>query len=1089
MVTGMISGKASRPDMCDKRRHLLRGVGLVLCWVLLHPVGGWAQPDTGPDPMGYPLFRNYTPEDYGRKIQSQNWSVTQDSLGVIYVANPNGVLIYDSASWRLIPTKKQTLVRTVVTGPSGTVYVGAYGEIGALRPDSTGTLRYRSLLNHVDPEYRQFGHTWSGVATPEGVYFQTRNTIFRWDGTRMRTWSATDSTRFLKIFSVRDTVYVAESGAGLKRLVDGTLQLVPGGARFAQDGVYTVLPYRERLLVGTENGMLYRHDGEQFLPFSAEGRAFLRENELYDGVVLPDSTLAFATLRGGVLLMDQNGRTLQVLDERANLVDDDVKSLFVDRQGGLWAACETGIARADMLAPLSFYDERTGLDGVVLTLERHDGVLHAGTSSGTYRLSQITTADGTVRPQFERIAGLRGQTFDLLSTDHGLLAATEKGIYLIRGRQATPLEEGRTVFELYASRRDESVVYVGFIDGLGTLRRRGDRWTRGPTLRGFDREVHFMGESKASALWVASAYGGLWRIETANGLGAQPSMEQMASENQTPRHVFRMEYFEDGIRIITRTGLAKPIVDEAGGITLEPDSMLHAALPEHAEIVDVKAAPDGDYWVFTGDEVVWLRANAEGGYEVKTPLARVADLSAFTALAEPGGTFWVAGEEGILRHTPRPEVVPVPRIQTLIRRVAILERDSTLFGGAPQGALLNRNAGMPHLAAEHDALRFEFAAPGYGNETANEYQYRLEGFDKGWSDWTQETKKDYTNLPPGEYTFQVRARNPRVWEAHMASFGFIVLPPWYRTVWAYLLYIVLGVGLIMGAVWWRSAHLEARARRLEKLIAQRTTEVQEQAEQLEAYNRELRQTNEALQDALEQKSELLGIAAHDLKNPLFGIRGLSEILLEDADLDASMHRKVQLIHDSAGETLELINDLLESAAASSGQVQLETERLDMNSVAEWLVNSFRPQAEKKGQELAFASSDEDCTVEADEQRLREAMGNLVSNAIKYSPKEAAIEVEVERVEDEVRFVVRDEGPGLSKEEQKNLFAPFQRLSPEPTAGEASSGLGLYIVKQLVEMHGGRVWVESEVGEGSTFTLALPAVYSVSERATAAEVHK
>jgi signal transduction histidine kinase len=454
---------------------------------------------------------------------------------------------------------------------------------------------------------------------------------------------------------------------------------------------------------------------------------------------------------------------------------------------------------------------------------------------------------------------------------------------------------------------------------------------------------------------------------------------------------------------------------------------------------------------------------------------------------ESGGVLWVAGEHGVLRHTPRRTRMPTPSISTLIRRVATIETDSMVFGGNARRGIRAEEAERAVLTYDHNAVRFEFAAPAFGSNEFIEYQHRLDGFTDEWSLWTDEARKDYTNLPPGNYEFQVRARNPRVWEASTATFRFEVLSPWYRTTWAYMLFGAIGLTLVASAVWWRSAHLEARASKLERMVAQRTEEVQEQAKQLTSYNRELRQTNEVLQETLEQKSELLGIAAHDLKNPLFGIRGLSEILLENKQLDESSHRKLKLIYESADETLELINDLLESAAASSGQVRLDMELIDIEPVAEWVVHSFRQQAEKKGQRIHFKTSSRDCRVKADERKLREAMSNLVSNAVKYSPKGSQIDVDVRREGDKVSFRVTDEGPGLGEEERKNLFSPFQRLSPEPTAGEASSGLGLYIVKQLVDLHEGEVWVESEVGEGSTFGITLSAAWTAPEEQKTAEM--
>jgi len=228
-----------------------------------------------------------------------------------------------------------------------------------------------------------------------------------------------------------------------------------------------------------------------------------------------------------------------------------------------------------------------------------------------------------------------------------------------------------------------------------------------------------------------------------------------------------------------------------------------------------------------------------------------------------------------------------------------------------------------------------------------------------------------------------------------------------------------------------------------------------------------------LQETVEQKSKLLGVAAHDLKNPLFGIRALSEVLLERGDVDDNAKRKLDLIRSSADETLTLINDLLASAA-SSAQAQAEMEMIDAGALAEWVAHSFQHQAERKEQRLTAAVPSEPCIVEADKRKLREAMNNLISNAIKYSPHGAPILVRVDGSDDEIHFSVEDQGPGLSVEDQHRLFAPFQRLTPEPTGDEGSSGLGLYIVKQIAELHDGDVDVETSLGEGSTFTLIIPA---------------
>ena len=1066
---------------------------LVLAVVLLWsgtPAASTAQPQPLPgaaatttESAGYPPFENYTPDEYGRNVQSQNWSVTQDDEGLIYVANPNGVLVFDGVEWRQIPTERETFVRTVVTDTSGTVYVGAYGEIGMLQPDSTGVLQYVSLLDEIDPQLHDFGHTWTGAAVPNGVFFQTQRLIFHWDGQSMRHWRSSDSTGFSRVFSVSDSIYVHERGVGLKKYISGGFQQIPGSDLFANELVRAVLPLNNGLLVGTEGGELYQYQGGTFEPFEAESEPYLAEHDLYDGVQLRDGTFAFATLRGGVLMMDRTGQTLQVLDKRTGLVDNDIKSLFVDRQGGLWLASGGGLSRVDVLSPLSFYDERIGLEGDAYAIERYEGDMYAGTSAGVYRLRSADGPGSTTEPRFQLVPGLRAQVFDLQATSSGLLVASDKGVYAIEPERMRRVGSGRTAFGLHVSRYDSTVAYVGYIDGVGTLRRADDTlWGEGASLGGFNKEVHYLNEDESGALWAASAFGGLWRVDVANGLQGAPIVQTVAEEANTPQHTFRMAFVNDGLRVLTRSGVARPAVDETGNVLLQPDSTFAQYLPsDHTPIQAVEVSPDGDAWILTREAIYWMRPEGEGGYQASTPIRPISGFETLDALSETEGVFWLAGERGVLRHIPRRTRMPTPSIRTLIRRVATVETDSLIFGGDARGDLFAADrATRSILTYDHNALRFEFAAPAFGTNDRVEYQHRLIGFTEEWSLWTDEARKDYTNLAPGNYEFQVQARSPRIWQASTATFHFEILSPWYRTTWAYALFGVLGVTFIAGAVWWRSAHLEARASKLERMVAQRTEEVQDQAKQLASYNRELRQTNEVLQETLEQKSELLGIAAHDLKNPLFGIRGLSEILLENKGLDESSNRKLKLIYESADETLELINDLLESAAASSGQVRLDMELVDIEPLAEWVVHSFRQQAEKKGQHIHFTTANEDCRVKADERKLREAMSNLVSNAVKYSPKGSDIEVDVRRVGDKISFRVSDEGPGLSEEERKNLFSPFQRLSPEPTAGEASSGLGLYIVKQLVDLHEGEVWVDSEVGEGSTFGITLSAAWTTAD---------
>lgn len=296
--------------------------------------------------------------------------------------------------------------------------------------------------------------------------------------------------------------------------------------------------------------------------------------------------------------------------------------------------------------------------------------------------------------------------------------------------------------------------------------------------------------------------------------------------------------------------------------------------------------------------------------------------------------------------------------------------------------------------------------------------------------------------------------------------------PSYRSPGAYVVYGAGAMGLVVGFVWWRTARLERERRKLQGLLHKRTTEVDTQKGQLETYNQELLRTIKTLRQTIEEKSRILGMAAHDLKNPIFGIRALSEIVLETEALSPKGERKLNLIRESAEETLHLIDGLLSSASASE-TTKREHQPVDVAALLPWIVQGFEPQAERKNQTLHCTVPDGVCVVRGDRYKLREAVNNLISNALKYSPAGSDVTVVLERTQGEVHVAVADAGPGLSNRDKQRMFVPFQRLSAKPTGGEGSSGLGLYIVKQIVESHGGAIDVESSPGAGSTFVLRFP----------------
>jgi signal transduction histidine kinase len=231
---------------------------------------------------------------------------------------------------------------------------------------------------------------------------------------------------------------------------------------------------------------------------------------------------------------------------------------------------------------------------------------------------------------------------------------------------------------------------------------------------------------------------------------------------------------------------------------------------------------------------------------------------------------------------------------------------------------------------------------------------------------------------------------------------------------------------------------------------------------------------ESLKKANEFKSEILSIAAHDLKNPLNTIMGLSGIMAEEAVPPEETMKMADLMKRSSVHMLELITQLLESSIAEFGKLELKRSEVDIAALLTSIVNGNRKASESKKQTITMlCETAEGCIIQADNIKLREALDNIVNNAVKYSCNGGKIEVRLSEAADRVHIEIQDEGPGFTDEDKKKVFGKFQRLSAKPTGGETSTGLGLYIVKQIIELHNGLIDIESQEGKGSIIIIDLP----------------
>jgi signal transduction histidine kinase len=243
---------------------------------------------------------------------------------------------------------------------------------------------------------------------------------------------------------------------------------------------------------------------------------------------------------------------------------------------------------------------------------------------------------------------------------------------------------------------------------------------------------------------------------------------------------------------------------------------------------------------------------------------------------------------------------------------------------------------------------------------------------------------------------------------------------------------------------------------------------------LRKLQQELEAKNEDLIKLNQEKNEFLDIVAHDLRNPLSAIYTAADFMKnKNPDAGSKINEMAGYILDASKQTLNLIENFLNIKVIESGKEDIEFEVVNLMMILQWMVNHYTVIAQKKNITVHFDSEDKQYLAWVNETRVTQVLENLISNAIKYSPHGKQINIRLSELQCCIRCEVQDQGAGLSESDKKQLFGKFARLSARPTGQESSVGLGLFIVKKLVEMMNGKIWCESELGQGSTFIVEFP----------------
>ncbi|MBN2682180.1 MAG: PAS domain S-box protein [Bacteroidales bacterium] len=815
--------------------------------------------------IGSPEIRNFSPADYNG--HPQNWAFVKDNRGMVYVGNGNGILEYDGVSWRTI--RIGGVCRSLAKDHNGRIYFGGSNVFGYLKPDSVGRISPHIISKSLSEkdlgfEIRQI------LIDKSRVVFNGLSKIFVLENENLSTIKSEQP--IIKIFQIESFILAYVKGSGLSMFSGNQLSLLPSGDFFADKDVYVVLPYTENtLLVGTNKDGLFILSliDDTIKPLHTSFDDYIKTNGLYTGIVIKNGYYLLATDYAGVIIMDRSGKLKRLLNKQTGLETETVNNVFVDENNVLWIMLNKGLARVNLDAPVTHFGENTGLSGLVIQAIRYKNNLYVATMDGLYMLIvENTVADkNSANFHFQPVEGIKDGCLAINEINGELYAASREGIFTIEGLKAKEFNKHNRIRAIRQHPLQTDYVLIGDDNGLYIYKIEGKKWKGLGSIDVFHEELQYFYIDSKGDCWISEGQK-MARINFRDSISSNCRIDYFSIEHGLPKN-FTKPFFIDTKLMVMDTSETYIYNPDAAVVKEEnlfvKNNKIFSDLAEKKFIIERASENIGNKFLATNGQsrVGVVSLSNQGYFLIEKPFTHIPNSSSiFMVYADTvKKLFWFGGDEGLFCYNPEIVINEIENIKTIIKKV-VIGKNSVIFNGMYVKGIDS----LPKINFSNNSIEISFASLYYHYEERTLYSWRLVGYDDEWTNWSKDTSAKYTNLPEGEYKFEVKSKNLYGLESPVAVYSFEILPPWHRTWWAYLIYVGVGVILIFIVLRIYSIKLKADNRKLEKIISDRTAEIQQQKEEIQSANDQLITINTEL--------EKLSLVARETDNSILIMDGV-----------------------------------------------------------------------------------------------------------------------------------------------------------------------------------------------------------------------
>jgi signal transduction histidine kinase len=1086
----------------------LKVLSLIVLLVLLHVA---VMSSSAQSNAGLPFIHNFSPNEYGHG--TQNFAVLQDKNGVLYFGNNNGVLVYDGHTWDLIQVSNQSEVHTLALDSlTGRIYVGGQGDFGFLENNkNTGRLEYTSIAGKLPRDSRNFNDVWNIYPTRNEVIFRSTAGIYIYRGDEVKVIKLSSSSH--RSFYVYGELFLREENFGLRKMVNDSLVMIPQGDKFLNEPIHSIFPYPgNKYMIVTQRIGIFIYDGKTIEPFETPVNELIKGQNIY-GQLLHDTTYALGTRANGLIIMNKKGEILYHLSKAQGLINESVWAVCADRfTGNLWVATNNGISFVEIESPFTGFQQYSGPPGQIYHMVVHNGAVYAASTFGVY----YKKLNGSGNDAFQQIPDFNVQSWSFYKDETSLLVATNDGVFDITNNKPVAVgSQGRAWF-LVGLKHHNNTVLANTANGFVIFEKQKGKFVSTKTIPRFFESLYYFVEDEIGNIWADSPIKGVYKIELNESSANEINYTLYNSDDGLPSDFKVMAFnYEGGVRFNTEKGIYRYDSKQDSMIF---DDQLNQKLfgNERRQIEWMEQDSNKNIW-FISKMQSGKNSYSVAGFSSFNPKSnsyktnsdvfwRIHDMKIRDFLTVAPDEIFIASSEGIFHF--QPSKIRTYNFPVVLRDIVLMKSDSSI--AIPDDNRL-------YISHADNSVRFDFAGMSVSGNP-HLYQCYLEGFDEQWQSWNANPYKEYTQLPAGEYVFHLKARNQYNQVSDELVMPFTVISPWYATPLAYTAYAFAVFVFAYMVFQWRSKSLIVKNIKLEKLVSERTAQIQKQhddivnknmlletqKEEIESQkdyiekkneelqkakdiiatqNIELLSTNNNLEHAVSERTQELQLAyqnllttkneldtfiyrsSHDIKGPLLRLLGLCNVARLEVKDDTGLYY-FRMLEKEIRLTNRILQKLIVFYYVKNTDPQ--PGPLNLRQLIEKVLTVFH--GEDGFSDVKFIlDPGVNIEIHCDHYMLEVALRNIIENTIIYRAKEnAQVTISVENDGSTYKLKVTDNGRGISDEVSGYIFDMFYRGSEQ----SAGAGLGLYITREALKKINGDIKLLRD--KHTTFMITLRA---------------